>query len=209
MKIKPLSLRRRCCVLAVSTVFCLSVGVLPVNAERTRGLFVGVNHVIGDVTLSHNFTTHRLDDTGFTLGLLVPIHVSKVNVYFKGQLFVHDIEDINYASDPSPSDAAYYRNLDIYMGGANGLMVGTRLDLANSFYVQPLVGFGVLVNVIYGNEGEGIAYGSFGIDLSTQLMYKLKHIDTGLQLTLQLVPWDGYFNSADQKTVNLSFLVLR
>ncbi len=193
----------------VLVVVCMAVDPGTAGAERTGALFIGVNHYLGDGLFAHNFTTHELDDNGVTIGFLLPINVSGLGLYFKGQLFYHDVEDVGPASSPPGQDDRYYRHLDIYMGGVNELAIGKRIDLSDSFFVEPLVGFGVLVNVIYGNGGEGIAWGAFGIDFSGRIMYAMRGMNLGLQYSFQLVPWDGYFNSADGKTMNLSLVVSR
>jgi hypothetical protein len=93
------------------------------------------------------------------------------------------------------------------MGGVNELAIGKRIPVGSSFFVEPLIGFGVLVNVIYGNGGEGIAWGSFGFDFSVRGMYAMSHVNLGLQLSFEVIPWDGYFETADGKTVNLSLVI--
>ena len=178
----------------------------PPRPERTVAFFVGVNHFVGEALFTHNFTTHRLDDTGVTVGFLLPINVP-VDLYFKGQLFIHDVVDVGAEPAPAWAEDTYYRNLDIYMGGVNEVAIGKRIILNDSFFIEPLIGFGVLVNVIYGNGGEGIAWGAFGFDFSARGMYTMTHLNIGLQLAFEVIPWDGYFNTADGKAVNLSLVV--
>ncbi|UCH82666.1 MAG: hypothetical protein JSW50_09280 [Candidatus Latescibacterota bacterium] len=187
-------------------VFAASSGANP--GEKTVAFFAGVNHYLGEGRFSHNFTTHQLSENGLTIGFLLPINVP-IDLYFKGQLYVHDVEDVGSTTGSFPEDDLYYRNLDIYMGGANEVAIGKKIGLGESFFVEPLIGFGVLVNVIYGNGGEGIAWGAFGIDFSARGMYTMTHLNLGLQVSLQLIPWDGYFNPADGKTVNVTAVVSR
>jgi hypothetical protein len=116
---------------------------------------------------------------------------------YKGRVAVHGVEDLLHGDNPSPDDPTYYRNMSTYISSLNEIMVGRRFPLTESVYVRGLLGFGVLVNIIYGNQGEGIAQGSFQFDLSTQWMYRFEGFDLGAQISLEYVPWDGYFGKAD------------
>jgi hypothetical protein len=88
-------------------------------------------------------------------------------------------------------------------------MVGRRFDLGSTAYVHPLLGFGVLVNIIYGNSGEGIAHGSFQFDLSTQIMYRLGGFDLGAQVSFEYVAWDGYFTLTNVRYVTLAAVIAK
>jgi hypothetical protein len=129
--------------------------------------------------------------------------------HYKGRVSFHGVEDVLYGSDPSGDDDMYYRNLDQYVSSLNEFMVGRRFDLRDNLYIHPLLGFGVLVHIIYGNHGAGLAWGSLEFDLTTQLMYRLGSVDLGIQGSFEYVPWDTYFGKADVKYVNLGVVVAK
>ena len=181
---------------------------VPVHANEIGSFFVTANYGLGDFELSNNFTTYRIDDLGFSAGFTLPIIKKKYAMLYKGRVAVHGVEDLEYGDNPSPDDPTYYRNMGTYISSLNELMVGRKFNLSDDVYVHALLGFGVLVNIIYEN-GPGIAHGSFQFDLTTQWMYRLKSFDMGVQLTLEHVPWDGYFGRTDVTYMTLGVVIAK
>ena len=129
--------------------------------------------------------------------MILPVTHQRFFLSYKGAAAFHGITDIYYGSNPGPDDTLYYRNLDQYIGSFNGLLLGTRFDIARSFYLEPMLGMGVLVHIVYGNGGEGIAYGSYETELSLLGMHAFEKLDLGGWLLLGWVPFGGYFDRWD------------
>ena len=183
-------------ILACCAVF--SLVLLPATSARGGGtFFVGLNHGLGDLNLDHNFTTHEVDQLGASLGLTLPLTDGKYFLSYRASASFHGVTDVIYGSNPSPDDERYYRNLDQYIGGFNGFAIGTRIDLSNSVYLEPMLGVGVFVHVIYGNRGEGIAFGSYQTDLSVLAMREFGGYDLGVWLSLGYIPVGGYGDRMD------------
>jgi hypothetical protein len=177
--------------------------------QEIGSLFVSANYSLGDYQLRNNFTTHRVDDLGISAGFIIPVVTRTYGLHYKGRVAFHGVEDIRYGSNPSPNDWKYYRNLDQYVSSLNEFLVGRRFDLGSNWYLHPLIGFGVLVNIIYGNHGEGLAYGSFEFDFTTQAMHRLKRFDVGVQVTFEYVPWDTYFGTANVRYITLGAVIAK
>jgi hypothetical protein len=179
------------------------------GANEVGSFFVTANIGLGDYTLSNNFTTYEINDFGIAAGFTLPVVKSYYEMVYKGRVAVHGVEDLLYGDDPSPDDPTYYRNMSTYISSLNEIMVGRRFDLTQALYVRGLLGFGVLVNIIYGNQGPGIAHGSFQFDLTTQWMYRFDGFDLGAQVSLEYVPWDGYFAKADVAYMTIGVAIAR
>jgi hypothetical protein len=179
------------------------------SAQEIGSFFVNANYSLGDYYLHNNFTTHKVGDMGVSAGFILPVVVRTWGIHYKGAVAFHDVEDIEYGSDPSPDDEVYYRNLDQYVSSLNEFMVGRRFALGEDFYLHPMIGFGVLVHFIYGNDGEGLAYGSLQFDLMTQAMYRFEKFDLGVQFSFGYVPVDTYLESADVKYITLGAVIAR
>lgn len=177
-------------VCAVSTLWSA-------DARGGGTFFLALDHTLTDTQLSHSFTTHEVHETGISCGLILPIAEGRYFLSYKGAAAFHGVTDIIYGSAPGPDDEKYYRNLDQYIGSLHALVFGRRFGLSRSLYVEPMVGAGVLVNIIYGNHGEGLAYGSYAVDLTILTMYELKRVSLGALLTLDYIPLDGYGGKAD------------
>lgn len=195
------------CACLWPVVVASTVGVC--HGQDIGSFFVSMNYNLSRNELQNNFTTYAVDDVGFSAGFMLPIYVRKLGLHYKGRVAFHGVEDVHFGQNPSPDDDEFYRNMGQYISSLNALMVGRRFAIGSSAYVHPLLGFGVLVHVIYGNHGEGIAYGSFEFDLSAQLMYRLAGVDVGVQGSFEYVPWDGYFESADVSYVTLGAVIAK
>lgn len=195
--------------MGVLFIIFLFVGAATGHANEIGSFFVTADYVFSDFELSNSFTTYRIDDLGVSAGFTLPIIKKKFGLHYKGRFAVHGVEDILHGEDPSPDDPVYYRNMNTYMASLNELMVGRNFDLGKDVYVHALFGFGVLVNIIYGNNGPGIAHGSFQFDLTTQWMYRLDSLDIGLQMSIEYVPWDGYFGRADASYMTIGAVIAR
>lgn len=169
------------------------------NVKAGGSFFLGANHALTETHLVHNFSDHKVDDLGVSFGLILPIMERRFFLSYKGSFAFHGLTDVIYGSNPSPDDGEFYRNLDQYIGALNGLVVGTRIDVSESMYLEPMLGVGVLVHVIYGNRGEGIAYGSYQADLSVLAMHEFETIDLGAWLSFGYVPYFGYLDQANFK----------
>ena len=181
--------------------------VASVRAQDIGSFFVSANRALTEVKLENNFTTHTVDDVGVGVGFLLPILRTRVGIQYKARLGYNNVTDDVYASFPSPDDSRFYRNLDYYLSALNELMVTMRFDLSKRLYVRPMLGAGVLVHIIYGNQGPGIAYGTFQFDVTTLWMYDMKSLDVGLILSLEHVPFDGYFDAADLTYATVGLVV--
>jgi hypothetical protein len=179
------------------------------QGQDIGSFFVGVNRGLNDVELRNSFTEYKVDDLGVSVGFILPVYVRSWGLHYKGRVAFHGVEDLRYGDNPSPNDERFYRNMGQYISSLNEVMVGRRFDLGSKAYLHPLFGFGVLVNIIYGNHGEGIAHGSFQFDLSTQIMYRLDGFDLGAQVSFEYVTWDGYFAPANVRYVTLAAVIAR
>jgi hypothetical protein len=188
-------------------LFVIGSSALPARAQDIGSVFVSANYGFTDNRLDNNFTTHTVDNVGAGFGFFLPVLRSRIGIQYKARVAYHSITDDQFADNPSPDDSRFYRNLDYYLSALNEVMVGMRVDLFRRAYVRPLLGAGVLVHVIYGNHGPGIAYGTFQFDLSTLWMYELKSFDAGILLSLEYVPFDGYFDSADLGYVSVGLVL--
>jgi hypothetical protein len=181
---------------------CLGVlGAVATANANGRTFFLSGNYALTDNRLSHNFTTHEVDAFGISFGLMLPITHHRFAISYKGAAAFHGVTDVEYGATPGPDDDRFYRNLDQYIGSLNGLVVSTRLDVSSSVYVEPMIGVGVLVHIIYGNHGEGIAYGSFQTELSALLMREMARVDVGGFFSVGYVPFGGYFDRMDMAYV--------
>jgi hypothetical protein len=176
---------------------------LATDVKSGGSFLLGLNSALTETRLEHNFTTHEVDDLGVSLGLILPITDRRYFLSYKGAVAFHGVTDVIHGSSPSPDDDRFYRNLDQYIGSLNGIVIGTRFDVSRSLYVEPMFGLGVLVHIIYGNRGEGIAYGSYQADLTALAMYKFERVDLGAWLTLGYVPFSGYLERADFKYLSI------
>jgi hypothetical protein len=183
------------------TVLCLIAvfAIMPGSARGGGTFFLSGNYALTETHLAHNFTTHEVDDFGVSFGLMLPLTDHRFVVSYKGGVAFHGVTDLLYGNNPGPDDTRFYRNLDQYIASLNGLVIGTRVDLSDNVYVTPMIGIGVLVHIIYGNEGEGFAYGSFQTELSALLMREAQWADVGMFFSLGYVPLSGYLESADLK----------
>jgi hypothetical protein len=179
------------------------------HGQDIGSFFVGVNRGLNDLELQNNFTTYKVDDLGVSVGFILPVYVRTWGLHYKGRVAFHGVEDIHFGDNPSPDDERFYRNMGQYISSLNELMVGRRFDLGPRVYLHPLLGFGILVNIIYGNSGEGIAHGSFQFDLSTQIMYRLGGFDLGAQVSFEYVAWDGYFTPTHVRYVTLAAVIAK
>jgi hypothetical protein len=180
---------------------------LSARAQDIGSFFISANYALKENRLTHSFTTHTVDDLGIALGFILPITGDKFDLSYKGRIGVNGVKDVYFSDTPSEYDARYYRNLDHYLSGLNEILVGTHVDLSQRFYMRPQVGLGFLFEVIYGNGRQGIAYGTFQFDLSTQVMYSFRVFDVGLLLTYEHRPLDGYFNSIDQRYFTIGAVI--
>jgi hypothetical protein len=180
---------------------------LATDVESGGTFFLGLDYAGAEAQLSHNFTTHELDDFGVCFGLILPITDDRVFISYKGAAAFHGVTDVIYGETPSPNDDLYYRNLDQYIGSLNELVIGTRFDLSRSLYVEPMLGVGVFVHIIYGNHREGIAYGSYQTDLTVLTMYEFGKIDLGTWFTFGYIPFSGYFDRADFKYLSFGLAI--
>jgi hypothetical protein len=192
----------------LSLVFLLAAGSVS-QGQDIGSFFVGVNRGLNDLELQNNFTTYKVDDLGVSVGFVLAVYVRTWGLHYKGRVAFHGVEDLRFGADPSPDDERFYRNMGQYISSLNEVMVGRRFDLGSTAYVHPLLGFGVLVNIIYGNSGEGIAHGSFQFDLSTQIMYRLGGFDLGAQVSFEYVAWDGYFTPTNVRYVTLAAVIAK
>lgn len=181
----------------------------PARAHRIGSFFLGSNYALTDTKLAHNFTTHEVDRGGITFGFMFPIVRQQFGLAYKGTVAFHGVTDIYYGSTPRPSDDIYYRNLDQYIASLNGLVVSRRFDTGDRWYVEPMIGVGVLVHIIYGNKGEGIAYGSFQTDISSLVMYEFDAIDVGGFFSINYVPFGGYGDPWDLAYLTFGVAVAR
>jgi hypothetical protein len=194
---------------ALTVAIALCAGTVEAKAHTTGTFFLTSSFGLGGRKLANSFTTHEVDKAGIGFGFILPITRQRFSISYKGAVAFHGVTDLEYGSNPGPDDAKYYRNLDQYIASLNGLTVGTRLPLSDSVYIEPMLGLGVLVNIIYGNHGEGIAYGSFQVDLSALAMYELAHFDVGAFLSLGYVPLDGYLEQSDGGYLNVGLALAK
>ena len=179
------------------------------SAQDIGSFFVSANYIIGDFDLHHNFTTHRVDDVGISAGFMLTIIDRKYDFHYKGAVAFHGVEDLEYGNDPPLQNDKFYLNLDQYVGSVHELLVGRRFNLGEKVYLHPLLGAGVLVNIIYGNGGEGLAWCSVQLEFSTQAMYRLSSFDLGLQLSFATVPWDTYLQPAGGQYITLGAVIAK
>lgn len=177
--------------------------------QDVGSFFVGANYTLGDYDLTHNFTTHEVGNLGIGVGFILPIVTKTYGFHYKGRVAFHGVEDVLYGSNPSPDDPTYYRNLDQYVSSLNEFMIGRRFNLGTKAYVHPFLGAGVLVHIIYGNHGEGLAWGSIEFDFTTQLMYRFGGVDLGVQGSFEYVPWDTYFGTANVSYMTVAVVVAK
>lgn len=177
------------------------------HAHTVGTLFLASNIELTDTKLEHNFTTHDVDDVGISFGFILPITRHRFSLSYKASVAFHGVTDVFHASNPAPDDDKFYRNLDQYIGSVNGLTVGTKMRVSDSVYLEPMLGVSVLVHIIYGNRGEGIAYGSFQTDLTTLVMYELHRFDIGAMFNFAYVPWGGYFDAWNAAYVSVGLAV--
>lgn len=190
-------MRFRTKLASLSVATCAAACLVATDANGGGSFLLGLDYALTESRLEHNFTTHEVDELGVSFGLILPITDNRFFVSYKGAATFHGVTDVIYGSNPSPDDDRFYRNLDQYIGSLNGLVVGTRIDVSRSLYVKPMLGVGVLVHIIYGNHGEGIAYGSYQTDLTVLTMYEFERLDLGGWVTLGYIPFSGYFDRAD------------
>jgi hypothetical protein len=192
------------------SILTIAIGatLAPFAQAHTMGtLYLAGNIALTDTKLTHNFTTHEVDEVGIGFGFILPITRHRFALSYKGSVAFHGVTDIIHSSNPAPDDDKFYRNLDQYIGSANELTVGTKLRVSDSIYLEPLLGVGVLVHIIYGNQGEGIAYGSFQTDLTTLAMYEMHRFDIGAMVSFAYVPWGGYFDTWNSAYVSVGLAV--
>jgi hypothetical protein len=128
------------------------------------------------------FNYQKINENGISTEFILPIKISKVKIYYKGNISYH-----------RPQKSLPYVKKH-YLSTLNELQVGTRTFELKNFYVKSFLGFGVMVEHIY-SPGTGYSNGSFVFDLTNHVMYDFENIDVGLKFSLLYRPWNGYFDS--------------
>jgi hypothetical protein len=178
-----------------------------VASEQRGSVYVGLNNALAEILLSNSSTTYRVADQGLIFGFMLPIKMSPLDLHYNTRVGLNHVTDILYSSRPSPDDWWYYRNMGHYVSVLNEVLVGRRIDLSGRVYLEPMIGVGFLLHLLYGSTGPGFAYGTFEIGLSAKAMYVLKHIEVGTMLSFQYVPYDGYLSAQGNQYVSAAVVI--
>ena len=163
-------------------------------SQETISLYLGHHYQLDKNKSSAKFD--EVDPSGIQFGLMIPIHVEFAEIDFKMKAAFHDSRDV-LNNDSKNS----------YLSATNEFLIGKSYQLENNLEVVPQIGFGMMLETIFGEFGDGIVYDQVFIDLSVQILLSNDNYKYGLMINLENGIYASHDNYIANHRLNSSFII--
>jgi hypothetical protein len=175
-------------------VFLPSVGF---SIDKVGAIFVGVDYLPNNEYNETASGVYRLRNTGFAVGLFVPLNLPFVDSHFKVKASSHRIEKRawDWAGVIQKDEPALY---DKHASALNEILFGKEINTGKSMSILPQLGLGFQLDAL-NQDGDspvgGIVYSDLFSDFSARFRYHFNNfgLEAIWNYQLCLIPsWSGY-----------------
>jgi len=175
----------------------LMIIVPDLYGQKIGALFVGANNYL----VSGGDNEYNINATGLSVGWLIPINISNLNIYYKVKASHHKINEY----DRSP----YWRKLEYFFSAVNEILIGKRLAINDKVNIIPQIGFGAIGEAAYYDWDKGATHGEAFMDLSFLSTYDMNKLSLGIMINFEkdIIPAPSSIIS--DKRLNVTLVVGR
>ena len=178
-------------------VFIFIILILNISclfSQEIGSIFIGSNHYLS----ADEDNPYNVNGTGISIGLLIPIKLPVIDVFYKVKASHHTIK--YYCS------CTYGRELDYFFSVTNEILVGKRIVFNDKITLIPQAGFGAIGEAVYYDWDKGYTHGEAFVDISIISFYDIKIMAVGIMVNFEKDVIPSAESYISDKRLNISLL---
>ncbi len=180
--------------LAILVLFLGSVGF---SADKIGSIFIGLDYLPNNEYNETASGVYRLQNSGFAIGIFVPLNFPYVDSHYKVKASTHRIQKRgwDWAGEIQKETSHLY---DKHASALNEILIGKEIKTGRHMTVLPQLGIGFQLDAL-NQDGDspvgGVVYSDIFTDFSTRIRHQFKNFGVEVNGNYQycIVPsWSGY-----------------